>query len=31
MIVWINYELGIVYIKFIGTHHEYDSIDAGVI
>ncbi len=31
MIVWINYELGIVYIKFIGTHSEYDSIDAGVI
>jgi mRNA interferase HigB len=28
LIVWINYELGLVYIKFIGTHHEYDFIDA---
>ncbi|MBU3679556.1 MAG: type II toxin-antitoxin system HigB family toxin [Candidatus Kapabacteria bacterium] len=28
LIVWINYELGLVYIKFIGTHHDYDSINA---
>ena len=31
LIVWINYELGLVYIKFIGTHHDYDLIDAECI
>jgi len=28
LIVGINYVLGIVFIKFIGTHAEYDKIDA---
>lgn len=28
LVVGINYELGIVFIKFIGTHVEYDKIDA---
>lgn len=31
LVVWINYQLGIVYIKFIGTHEAYDTIDAGSI
>jgi mRNA interferase HigB len=29
LVVWINYQLAIVYIRFIGTHKEYDKIDAG--
>lgn len=27
----INYNYGIVYIKFIGTHKQYDAIDAQTI
>ncbi len=28
LVVQLNYEFGIVYIKFIGTHAGYDRIDA---
>ena len=28
LIVWINYPYSVVYIRFIGTHKEYDQIDA---
>lgn len=31
LVVHINYELQIVLIKFIGTHDEYDKIDATTI
>ena len=31
LIVRINYDLGIVWIRFIGTHAEYDKIDASSI
>ncbi len=31
LVVRINYEKGIVLIRFIGTHKEYDRIDAEVV
>jgi mRNA interferase HigB len=27
----MQYEFGVVYIRFIGTHREYDQIDAAII
>lgn len=29
--VWINYPYRIVYIRFFGTHKQYDEIDAQTI
>jgi mRNA interferase HigB len=29
IIVWVNYSLKIAYIKWVGTHTEYDKIDAA--
>ena len=31
LIVAVAYRVGIVYVKFIGTHAEYDQIDAATI
>lgn len=31
LVVWINYAFRIVYIRFVGTHEEYDEIDAQAI
>lgn len=31
LIVRINYDYGIVWIRFIGTHAQYDKIDANII
>lgn len=28
LVVWINYAYQVVYIRFIGTHGQYDEIDA---
>ena len=28
VVVWINYPYRVVYIRFIGTHRQYDKIDA---
>jgi mRNA interferase HigB len=27
LVVWINYDYRVVYIRFIGTHSQYDKID----
>jgi len=31
LIVWINFAYRVVYIRFIGTHAQYDQIDAQTI
>lgn len=31
IVAWINYPYRIVYIRFIGTHRQYDAIDAQTI
>lgn len=31
LVVWINYDFFTIYIRFIGTHPEYDEIDAQTI
>jgi mRNA interferase HigB len=31
IVVWINYPYRVVYVRFIGTHAEYDCIDAQTV
>ena len=31
IVAWINYPYRVVYIRFIGTHGQYDAIDAQTI
>lgn len=31
LIVAVAYRLGVVYVKFIGTHAQYDKVDAAVV
>lgn len=31
LVVWINFAYRVVYIRFIGTHAQYDKIDAQTI
>jgi mRNA interferase HigB len=31
LVVWINYAYRVVYVRFIGTHAQYDEIDAQTI
>lgn len=31
LVVQINYDFGFIYIRFVGTHQEYDKIDANTV
>ena len=31
LIAWVNYEYGVVYVRFIGTHRDYDKVDARTV
>lgn len=31
IVVWINYPYRVVYIRFVGTHRQYDGIDAQTV
>jgi len=31
VVVWINYPYRVIYIRFIGTHRQYDKINAQTI
>ena len=31
LIVAVAYQLGIVYVKFVGTHKQYDAVDAETV
>ena len=31
IVVWINYPYRVAYIRFVGTHAQYDAIDAQTI
>ncbi len=31
LVVWINYTYRVVYMRFVGTHRQYDNIDAQTV
>ena len=31
LVVWINYGFFTIYVRFVGTHEEYDEIDAQTV
>ena len=31
LVVWVNYHHRVVYVRFLGTHRQYDRIDAQTI
>lgn len=31
LVAWINYQYRVVYVRFVGTHAQYDRIDAQTI
>lgn len=31
IVTWINYPYRVVYIRFVGTHRQYDEIDAQTV
>ena len=31
LVAWVNFDYGVVYVRLIGTHRQYDAIDAQAI
>jgi len=31
LVVWVNYHYGVVYVRFVGTHRDYDKVDAQIV
>jgi len=31
LIVAVNYEFGVIYIRFIGSHQDYDKVEAATV
>jgi len=31
LVVWINYHYRVIYVRFLGTHKQYDKIDSQTI
>jgi mRNA interferase HigB len=31
LIVAVAYQIGVAYVKFVGTHAEYDKVDAATV
>ena len=31
LVAWINYAYAVVYVRFIGTHRQYDKIDVDTV
>jgi mRNA interferase HigB len=31
LVVWINYPYRVVYIRFVGTHEQYDKVDVETV
>jgi mRNA interferase HigB len=31
LITWVNFVHGVVYVRFIGTHRDYDKADAKTV
>ncbi len=31
LVVWINYHYRVIYVRFLGTHKQYDKIDSQII
>ena len=31
LVVRVNYDYAVVYVRFVGTHHDYDAIDAETV
>lgn len=28
LVAWVNYHYGVAYVRFVGTHRDYDNVDA---
>ena len=31
LVVWINFPYRVVYVRFVGTHEQYDRVDAQTV